>query len=77
MRLKILLLIAAGGVLLSNCTSGPKSQQELVALADKLHEEMVTIDTHTDTPLDFLREGFYFGGENNTARGSRVDLAKM
>ncbi|MDX9852646.1 MAG: dipeptidase [Tenuifilaceae bacterium] len=77
MRFKILLLIAAGGVLLSSCTSGSKSQQELVALADKLHEEMVTIDTHTDTPLDFLREGFDFGGENNTARGSRVDLAKM
>jgi membrane dipeptidase len=38
---------------------------------------MVTIDTHTDTPLNFLRTGFDFSGENNTAIGSKVDLAKM
>lgn len=45
--------------------------------AKALHSEMVTIDTHTDTPLNFLRNGFDFSGENNTAIGSKVDLAKM
>ncbi|MEW5846450.1 MAG: dipeptidase [Bacteroidota bacterium] len=45
--------------------------------AKALHSKMVTIDTHTDTPLNFLRTGFDFSGENNTAIGSKVDLAKM
>lgn len=45
--------------------------------ARALHSKMITIDTHTDTPLNFLRSGFDFSGENNTAIGSKVDLAKM
>ncbi|HDP74504.1 MAG TPA: membrane dipeptidase [Bacteroidales bacterium] len=45
--------------------------------AKALHSKMVTIDTHTDTPINFLRTGFDFSGENNTAIGSKVDLAKM
>lgn len=45
--------------------------------AKALHSKMVTIDTHTDTPLNFLRTGFDFTGQNNTAIGSKVDLAKM
>ena len=53
------------------------SNDELLKHALKLHKKMVTIDTHNDTPLEFLRFGFDFSGENNTARGSRVDLLKM
>lgn len=53
------------------------SNEALLKSALMLHKEMATIDTHNDTPLEFLRFGFDFSGEKNTARGSRVDLLKM
>ncbi len=63
--------------LLVSCSNTPKSDVELLNHAMKLHAEMVTIDTHCDTPLNFLRTGFDFSGDNNNAKGSRVDLKKM
>lgn len=63
---------------LSACAGNVKNdEQSLEEKAKALHAEMVTIDTHTDTPLNFLREGFDFSGENNSAIGSKVDLRKM
>ena len=59
------------------CGNSKNTDDALLSRALKLHAEMVTIDTHTDTPLNFLRTGFDFSGENNTARGSKVDLKKM
>lgn len=59
------------------CGNSKNTDETLLNRALKLHAEMVTIDTHTDTPLNFLRTGFDFSGESNTARGSRVDLKKM
>lgn len=50
---------------------------ELIEHANNLHKEMITIDTHNDTPMRFIRSGFDFSGEKNTARGSCVDLLKM
>lgn len=62
-----------------SCTTGNKNltESELLEHAIQLHKEMVTIDTHNDTPLEFLRFGFDFSGEKNSARGSRVDLLRM
>ena len=62
-----------------SCTSGNKklTESELLEHAIQLHKEMVTIDTHNDTPMEFLRFGFDFSGEKNSARGSRVDLLRM
>ncbi|MBN1989993.1 MAG: dipeptidase [Bacteroidales bacterium] len=77
MRFTISLLFFFVTMQFSCSSPQSKSQEQLLEQANKLHGKMVTIDTHTDTPLDFLRQGFDFGGENNTARGSRVDLAKM
>lgn len=45
--------------------------------AMKLHSEMISIDTHTDTPMNFIRTGFDFSGDSSNPRGSRVDLKKM
>jgi len=53
------------------------TESELLEHATQLHKEMVTIDTHNDTPMEFLRVGFDFSGEKNSARGSRVDLLRM
>ena len=44
--------------------------------AKEIHSRIVTIDTHTDTPLLMNREGFDFSGENNLPR-AKVDLKKM
>lgn len=72
-----ILLFAA--CLLSSCSSEKKklTDSELLDRAKELHADMVTIDTHNDTPMEFMRAGFDFSGEKNTARGSRVDLLKM
>jgi membrane dipeptidase len=48
----------------------------LLKKAQAIHSKIVTIDTHTDTPLQFTRENFDFSGESATSRG-RVDLKKM
>lgn len=56
--------------------SSPKSHEELLKKAKELHCKMVTIDTHTDTPLAFLRPGFDFGG-NGKSNISKVNLLKM
>ena len=64
-------------LLIIACGNSKNTDDALLSRALKLHAEMVTIDTHTDTPLNFLRTGFDFSGENNTARGSKVDLKKM
>lgn len=46
--------------------------------ADKIHNNIVSIDTHTDTPLNFLDEGFDIGKWNDyeTTR-TRVDFPRM
>ncbi len=64
---------------LISCNSGKKklTQSELAEYATKLHSEMISIDTHNDTPMRFLRQGFDFSGAHNTARSSCVDLLKM
>jgi len=50
----ILLLI----LLLSGCSS---SDEHLVIKADKIHESILTVDTHCDTPMDFSDPNFDLG----------------
>jgi len=50
----ILLLI----LLLSGCSS---SDEQLVIKADKIHESILTVDTHCDTPMDFSDPNFDLG----------------
>ncbi len=54
------------------------TQKSLEEQADKIHSEIVSIDTHTDTPLNFLDEGFDIGKWNNYEETrSRVDFPRM
>jgi membrane dipeptidase len=42
------------------------------------HDQILTIDSHTDTPLRFTRDGFDFGQRQDPLRGgSKVDLIRM
>ncbi len=44
--------------------------------ATRIHQKALTIDTHVDTPLALLRQGFDIGKRNAPPR-SRVDLVRM
>jgi membrane dipeptidase len=59
--------------LLAGCT---QNEEQLQNKARDIHSRIVTIDTHTDTPLMFNRDGFDFSGENQKSRG-KVNLKKM
>lgn len=53
-------------------------KQDLNKKAEKIHEEIVSIDTHTDTPLNFLDPGFDVGKWNDFEETrSRVDFPRM
>lgn len=72
-----LLLGILGVVAIGRADAGSCVDSALLRQARALHSRIVTLDTHTDTPLNFLRDGFDFSGEANTAQGSRVDLKRM
>jgi membrane dipeptidase len=42
----------------------------------KIHENVLTVDTHCDTPMALLEEGFDVG-QKNKAPHSRVDFPRM
>lgn len=45
---------------------------------NKVHSKAITIDSHTDTPMWFLNEGFYFGELHNARlQSSKVDIPRM
>ncbi|HSH51482.1 MAG TPA: dipeptidase [Bacteroidales bacterium] len=53
-------------------------QESLEDQAEKIHNEIVSIDTHTDTPLNFLNEDFDIGKRNDYENSrSRVDFPRM
>lgn len=53
-------------------------EQDLNKRADKIHKEIVSIDTHSDTPLNFLDEDFDVGKWNNfDSTHSRIDFPRM
>lgn len=72
-----LIVLVAVAVVLASCSRTVKDDSVLLKHALELHAKMVSIDTHTDTPLNFLRAGFDFSGENNNAIMSKVDLKRM
>lgn len=56
----------------------PLNEAEILAKAREIHKNVLTIDSHTDTPMWFDREEFDIGMDNSkNARGSKVDLTRM
>ncbi|TRX72447.1 dipeptidase [Carboxylicivirga sp. M1479] len=66
---KTLTLLLLGTLYLQACQLKPLD-------AAKVHEQAITIDTHCDTPMRFLRQSFDIG-KTHEAPGSRVDLPRM
>jgi membrane dipeptidase len=64
-------------LLIFSCNN-PISEEDVVAKAKRIHDQVLTIDSHVDTPLWMTREGFDIGVDNSEiTRGSKVDLARM
>jgi len=65
-------------LVLFSCDQMPPTEKELLARASEVHARVLTIDSHTDTPMWMTREGFDIGIDNTeTSKGSKVDLARM
>ena len=69
-------LFAAGMLILaSGCQS---SEERLIAKADKIHNRVLTLDSHVDTPLLLFREEFNIGQRNDPhQRGGKLDFPRM
>ena len=66
------LLVVGTLFIVSSC------QVDLSKKADKIHDEIVSIDTHTDTPLNFLDSTFDIGKWNDFEKShTRVDFPRM
>ncbi len=61
--------------LLFSCTSpGERQRQEAAAI----HSEILTLDSHVDTPLMLTRDGFDIGKRNDPRdRGGKLDFPRM
>ncbi|MCX8010199.1 MAG: dipeptidase [Ignavibacteria bacterium] len=77
MKHKFILLIAITSFLIFGC-SATRTASDLLVLADELHSNMITIDTHTDVPLRFTNSNFDLSVRHNPKEdGSKVDLPRM
>jgi membrane dipeptidase len=56
-----------------------KNEEYYLAKAHEIHKEVLTIDTHTDTPYMFLKDGWNLAErhEFNNKERSRVDIPRM
>lgn len=78
MLTKLIRRIAIILILFSFACSDQLSEAELLSRATEIHERVLTIDSHTDTPLWLGRDNFDIGKDNSeTSRGSKVDLPRM
>lgn len=74
-NLFILTLIAFG--ILSSCNN-TITEEDILAQAKEIHNKVLTVDSHTDTPMWMTRDNFDISKDNTeNARGSKVDLVRM
>ena len=68
---KIFTLLTAGLILLSSCES-------IEQKAAKIHDNVFTLDSHTDTPLRFFNNDYDIGIEHDGRKGEgKVDIPRM
>jgi len=82
--LKNLLFVLLFVVVLSNCKEKPspttetETEEELVQRAMDIHNRVLTIDTHADTPLRMIEPGFDMAERHDPEEsGSKVDYPRM
>jgi membrane dipeptidase len=76
MRNLILLIILFFLILfISSCQNSFRSSEDYIS---KLHDRILTVDSHTDTPLHFTRESFDFAKRQDPYKnGTKIDLPRM
>lgn len=78
-KLAVLLMLLFGfGLLLTSCTA-KRDEEALEAQAREIHEKVLTVDTHSDTPSLMVRSGWDIGvrHEPGERRSGQVDLPRM
>lgn len=64
-------------ILLITCNQ-PVTEEDVLAKAKEIHDNVLTIDSHMDTPMWMTREGFKISDDNSVSvKGSKVDLPRM
>ena len=59
-------------------TSCKQTEAQLLKKAEKIHRSVLTLDSHTDTPLQLGREGFDISQRNDPHdRGGKLDFPRM
>jgi len=84
-RLKSYSLILSILLVLVGCTSKPaaenaeaETEEDLVARALEVHDRVLTVDTHADTPLRMIEPGFDMAERHDlNETGSKVDYPRM
>ncbi len=80
LKITIMLLkpFALGTLLVLTIASCKTQEEKLLTKALKIHKQAHTIDSHVDTPMWLMREGFNFGERNDKdAIRSKLDLPRM
>ncbi|MQY78200.1 MAG: membrane dipeptidase [Bacteroidetes bacterium] len=63
------------GFLMNNCQT---TENRLAKKVWKIHDQVLTVDTHCDTPMRFLRSDFDMGKRNDPHEGGgKVDFIRM
>jgi membrane dipeptidase len=72
------LLVLAIGILLISCNT-PVNEADLLIKAKDIHERVLTVDTHADTPSRLLREGWSIGERHDPDERASgcIDLPRM
>ena len=72
------ILLFAGCNNKEESTNGLTSEEEITAKALAIHERVLTVDTHADTPLRMIEPGFDLAVRHNPLdTGSKVDYPRM
>ena len=62
-------------LLLTSCTP---TEEQIRKKAARIHAKAVTVDSHTDTPMWFMQEGFSFGDRHESeGRRYKLDIPRM
>ncbi len=71
MMKRLIMLCVAATLLLASCGD---QEEKLIKKADKIHETVLTVDTHCDTPMRLMRSDFDLGVRNDDGC---VDFPRM
>ena len=80
----IIHFLLVGLIFMSSCKSevsndpAPKTEEEILELAMEIHDRVLTVDTHADTPLRMIQPGFNMAEKHDPREsGSKVDYPRM